>query len=401
MATTWNPSAKSTFTALSNGNLTATYTGATSNAAGALATNAATAGSLKYWEVTVDVVSPSMSAAGAVPGSYDPTNFPAGDFIFYDRGSAVFLNGSIIATYPTYTTGDIIRVALRTDLSPRRIWFSKNGGIWNNNGSADPVSNVGGIDLSAMAVVDLYPFHYMEETLGKVTANFGATAPTYAVPSGFSTFATPVTGTAAPTLALTAAASGTFIPAGYTGTAAVTLRPVSTASGTLGVTGAAAITRGPTSTATGTLGVTGTAAVTRGLTATASGTFTAAGATGSGAVNLVLSPAGVGQHGASGTASATPRLTAAGTGAHGVRAVASGALMPLAAAAGAFTAPVTGSGAVAIVLAASGAGTFTRLGSNIIAHPVFGRTASASPVAGSTATASPVTGRTVIAHPVN
>jgi hypothetical protein len=56
--------------------------------------------------------------------------------------------GSIItvATIQTWATGNNCCVAV--DLDTKLIWFRTNGGNWNNNGSNDPVAEVGGIDLT-------------------------------------------------------------------------------------------------------------------------------------------------------------------------------------------------------------------------------------------------------------
>lgn len=64
------------------------------------------------------------------------------------------------------------------------IWFRKNGGIWNNDASADPATNTGGIDLSAISGQTLYA---TGQGTGDAlqTFNFGASSFSFSVPAGF------------------------------------------------------------------------------------------------------------------------------------------------------------------------------------------------------------------------
>ena len=62
----------------------------------------------------------------------------------YYFGGQIYNNGSQIATYSSYTTGDIIGIAL--DLDNNKLYFSKNG-TWQ--GSSDPSTNTGGISITA------------------------------------------------------------------------------------------------------------------------------------------------------------------------------------------------------------------------------------------------------------
>jgi hypothetical protein len=66
-----------------------------------------------------------------------------------------------------------------------QIFFTKVGsGIWNGNPSADPVANVGGIDLSAMIGLTMFPT-LQASGEGWVSANFGATAFAGTVPANY------------------------------------------------------------------------------------------------------------------------------------------------------------------------------------------------------------------------
>jgi hypothetical protein len=82
------------------------------------------------------------------------------------------------------SNGDVIGIAV--DLDNRMIWFKKVSGTpgnWNNSGTANPATNVGGITVPAGLMV---PFNVHGATAGSIlTANFGASGFTGTVPSGF------------------------------------------------------------------------------------------------------------------------------------------------------------------------------------------------------------------------
>jgi hypothetical protein len=67
-------------------------------------------------------------------------------YVGYD--GTVMNNGSTLATYGTYTTGDIIGIAV--DCTNNKFYVSKNGVF---QGSADPSNNTGGLSITAAASV--------------------------------------------------------------------------------------------------------------------------------------------------------------------------------------------------------------------------------------------------------
>ena len=72
------------------------------------------------------------------------------------------------------------------DFTALRVWFRRNNGTWNNGGSADPATGVGGIDVSSLFTgVAAYPSVFLGATSLNFTLNVGATAFAYAIPSGF------------------------------------------------------------------------------------------------------------------------------------------------------------------------------------------------------------------------
>ena len=127
-------------------------------------------------------------------------------YVGYD--GTVMNNGSTLATYSTYTTGDIIGIAV--DCTNNKFYVSKNGVF---QGSADPSNNTGGLSITAAASVinNVYMFAGGENSGARtVTHNwnfgngfFGVTAVAssnadaaghglfeYAVPTGFFTLNT-------------------------------------------------------------------------------------------------------------------------------------------------------------------------------------------------------------------
>ena len=160
---TWDPANEYGVT-LSNGNLTAYCTGYSD----VISTKSVASGVKAYWEVTVG----TLTAGGPYIGVADSftTTYP-GDYnysIGYNAGGAVRKNnGSSVGLIATYTTGDIIGLAL--DLSAYQITFYKNN-----------VSQGAFSIQSGRAYYAAYGGNG-----GTTTTNFGASAFTYSVPTGY------------------------------------------------------------------------------------------------------------------------------------------------------------------------------------------------------------------------
>jgi hypothetical protein len=187
-ATTWNSADKSSIITLSNGDLTATA-GALSGS-NSVRTVAGKSSGKYYCEFSSLVVGGNLFIGAAnsslVVESGGFAGQAADSFGYYSVLGDVFLNSGSIGTVATYTTGSLIDMAL--DLDNARVWFRKNNGNWNNNGSANPATNTGGFDISGL---DAGPY-FVIWTCGAfgdtITANFGATAFAHTPPSGFGNF---------------------------------------------------------------------------------------------------------------------------------------------------------------------------------------------------------------------
>lgn len=181
--TTWNP-ADLLRVALTNGNLTATNT-TTTQPSGVRSVSSFSTGKY-YWEATagpwnsfstdIGMGNASQAFNGAALGSGG---------IFLNKDGAIYRNGSAsgMPTFGIRAAGNVIGIAV--DLTARLIWFRlAPAGNWNNSGTANPATAVGGVDVSSITGA-LFPT-YLPYTLNDAfTANFGGSAFSGTVPSGF------------------------------------------------------------------------------------------------------------------------------------------------------------------------------------------------------------------------
>jgi hypothetical protein len=189
----FNPNNKNGHIVLTNGNLTATSDGATAAYATVLSTKSAFGSQKVYWEVHIDNISNSFSGIGIGNGSVSVADGQAlsstNNGLFYVVNGGIYVNGhqTDIAGY-----GSTSRIGCALDLLNNKIWFTLNGTIWNNDTIANqnPATNTGGLNLATMTL-NAGPYFagasFLSASEG-VTANFGATAFTYAIPSGFVAF---------------------------------------------------------------------------------------------------------------------------------------------------------------------------------------------------------------------
>ena len=185
--TTWNPADKAASIDLSSGNLTFKL-----NANGYYGVRSVASASTgkKYWELAANtIVSPLFGIVEGIVNGAFPTNgggFNLGstlDGIGWTGDGRIILNDAVVATIQGWQQGNVLSFAL--DLDNKKIWFRTNAGAWNNNPANDPATNTGGIDISTLAGGPYFPFGQGFSGRDTFTANFGGSAYTHSMPSGF------------------------------------------------------------------------------------------------------------------------------------------------------------------------------------------------------------------------
>jgi hypothetical protein len=116
------------------------------------------------------------------------------------NGSIISNKGSVGTSFGVIASGAVICVAL--DCDARLIWFRVGAaGNWNNVAGNNPATGVGGVFNAGLGSgIPIYPGVSVCTTNDQITANFGNTAFTGAVPSGYTSGFT--AGASVPTNAL-------------------------------------------------------------------------------------------------------------------------------------------------------------------------------------------------------
>ncbi len=165
---TWNPSDKHSDITLSNGNLSAKNTGNSVTNPGVRATIGKSSGKW-YWEYTFT----TNANIGGIGSSTQ--NLVAGNALANLEGSRVYNPGNGNSYTPataygaSYVSTDVIGVALDMDAGTLVMYK-------NNSSQGTLVSSLSGT---------FYPMAYFSTANDNLTANFGATALTYAPPAGY------------------------------------------------------------------------------------------------------------------------------------------------------------------------------------------------------------------------
>ena len=167
---------------LTGGGLIATSTGTT---ASALSSDIALFGQTNqlYFEYKLNNAPNSSDFHGlGGPGFvFASTNYAG---VLVGSAGTIWVNGAStgITVGAALTTNDVLCCAV--DTMAQLVWFRKNGGNWNNSGTANPVTGAGGIALPS-TLVGLAPMVRFSVASGQVTGNFGASAFSFTAPSGF------------------------------------------------------------------------------------------------------------------------------------------------------------------------------------------------------------------------
>lgn len=177
----WNSADKSATITLSGSNLTATKG---STGLGGVRSTANFGTRKVYFEIDPAGTIDADFGIGVAMSTATLTNLLGGtNSVAYYNNGEVWTNNVIASTIATWTASDIICVAW--DGSAELIWFRVNGGNWNNSGTANPATGTGGISCAHFTAAVFAVFQARTAT-GAVTANFGASAFSQTVPSGFS-----------------------------------------------------------------------------------------------------------------------------------------------------------------------------------------------------------------------
>lgn len=178
VATTWDPANKGVNSVLSNGNLTATSGSSTSAVRSVLGV----ASGKYYWETLISAIG-GTSFPGIVNGSFAITGSDVVGTVVnswgYDSLGRVWNNGVTVTTFSSYAAG--ARLSWAIDAILGSLWVAING-VWQNSGN--PGAGTGAIVAGGMTGTEYAAFS--DNVAGGVsTANFGSSAFTYPVPSGF------------------------------------------------------------------------------------------------------------------------------------------------------------------------------------------------------------------------
>jgi len=174
---TWNPADKHADLVLSNGDLTSKTTASSYRAV--RATMGKSSGKW-YFETTIDA-NTSITGIGVGTTAAFLGSFVGGDAYGWGYQSLSGYkrhSGAQLVYGAGFTTGDIIGTAF--DIDNGEIWWSKNG-VWQASGDPVTRANPAFTGLAGM----IYPMICHRYTAPQATTNFGASAFSYSVPSGF------------------------------------------------------------------------------------------------------------------------------------------------------------------------------------------------------------------------
>lgn len=184
--TTWNSGDKSAGVTLTGSNLIATVGSAGFQGARSVYS---TASGKYYWEWTygtnvtmscgIGLSTLSLTAAGGANGI-------VGGAVANIVGS-IFINSTSSSASLGSLAGSLVGIALNLDT--QLIWFRKGAaGNWNNSGTANPATGLGGFTLTFVGGGGTAAYAYMTATSasgGSVNANFGDTAFTGTPPATY------------------------------------------------------------------------------------------------------------------------------------------------------------------------------------------------------------------------
>jgi len=154
----WNPSDKSSVYDLSNNNKRVTLN--TSDSADNLVRSTTSYSTGKrHFGFKIGSTSGTQFGVGYVSAAYSVDGRYLGDGIrslgFFQTGE-VYAFAGLVGTVASYGVNDAID--FEVDFDNELVWIAVNGGNWNNNGSADPASGTGGLDVTGNFYATSPPF---------------------------------------------------------------------------------------------------------------------------------------------------------------------------------------------------------------------------------------------------
>lgn len=175
IAATYNPSDKSAFITLSNGNRTATGTGGGWKSVRA---NTGVSFGKWYWEVKVTSFDSGVMV-GIGKSSAGLTSYCGADANgwSYNWGGNIYHSAGATAYGSTFSVNDVISVAL--DMDSGEVWFAKNG-VWQNSGNPETGANPAFTGITGPIFPQDSPYG-----ITAMISNFGNTDFDYDPPFGF------------------------------------------------------------------------------------------------------------------------------------------------------------------------------------------------------------------------
>jgi hypothetical protein len=182
---TLDPSNTSVNITLSNANLTGTCN--TTNANGNVSRTSTSRSSGKYYfEITPSIAGSPPQGIGLINASQSVSGNWLGEAGNNSIGcyavGTIYQGASHEATFASYTAGNTVGVAV--DLDNKEIWYRVGNGNWNASGTANPATDTGGQDISAIAF-PVFAAVELDSNGDVTTANFGATSYAFTPPIGF------------------------------------------------------------------------------------------------------------------------------------------------------------------------------------------------------------------------
>jgi hypothetical protein len=186
--TTWSPTDKSAGITLTGSNLIATCSGGGTNSV--RAPDKQVTGKF-YWECTCNTISSVITGVGIHAGwvSFATGGYSSavGTCGVLQSGGGIYVDGSHSGqpSLGALVAGNVICIAV--DAGARLIWFRVGAaGNWNGSAANNPATGVGGVPFTSLGIgIQIYPSAVFGTISDQVTANFGDTAFTGAVPAGF------------------------------------------------------------------------------------------------------------------------------------------------------------------------------------------------------------------------